>query len=30
MNVTWDELLQFCLVIIAIIALFFQNNNKKR
>ena len=29
--VTWEELFQFCMVIIAVIALVFQaNNNKKR
>ena len=28
--VTWDELFQFCMVIIAVIALVLQENNKKR
>lgn len=28
--VTWEELFQFCMVIIAVIALVFQANNKKR
>ncbi len=30
MNVTWDELFQFCMVIIAVIALVRQDNDKKR
>ncbi len=28
--VTWDELFQFCMVMIAVIALVLQENNKKR
>ena len=30
MNVTWEEIFQFCMVIIAVIALVRQDNNKKR
>ncbi len=30
MNVTWDELFQFCMVIIAVIALVLQANNKEK
>ena len=28
--VTWEEIFQFCLVIIAVITLVRQDNNKKR
>ena len=28
--VTWEGIFQFCMVIIAVIALVFQANNKKR
>ncbi len=30
MNVTWEEIFQFCMVIIAVITLVRQDNNKKR
>mgnify|MGYP000313081624 CR=1 FL=1 len=30
MDVTWEGIFQFCLVIIAVINLVFQINNKKR
>ena len=28
--VTWGEFFQFCMVILAVIALIYQDNNKKR
>lgn len=28
--VTWGESFQFCMVILAVIALIYQDNNKKR
>ena len=30
MNVTWEEIFQFCMLIVAVIALVRQDNNKKR
>ena len=30
MNVTWEEIFQFCMVIMTVIALVRQDNNKKR
>ncbi len=30
MDVTWEEIFQFCMLIVAVIALVRQDNNKKR
>lgn len=30
MDVTWEEIFQFCMLIAAVIALVLQANNKKR
>ena len=30
MGVSWSELFQFCMVILAVIALVLQNNNKEK
>jgi len=30
MGISWSELFQFCMVILAVIALVLQNNNKEK
>ena len=30
MDVTWEGIFQFCMVILAVIALVLQNNNKEK
>ena len=30
MNITWEEIFQFCILVVAVINLVLQANNKKR